>query len=480
MFPDNFLWGGATAANQIEGGYLEGGKGDCISDHLTGGSKDVKRRFTPVIEKDAFYPSREGVDFYHHYKEDIKYCGEMGFKVFRMSICWARIFPTGLEECANEEGLKFYDDVFDECRKYGIQPLVTLCHFDMPYLLFEKYQGFTDRTVIDCFVKYAKTVFERYRHKVKYWLTFNEINFGCIPMGNLEVLGIYHPKTTDYTQPYDVPAQRYQALHHVFLASAMAVAEGHRINPDFKIGCMIAHVTLYPYCCAPDDVLLAQEMDHRFNDFCGDVQVKGEYPYYMENYFKQNNILITKEPKDDELLKKGCVDFYSFSYYMSNCVSSRENLETSMGNLLNGVKNPYLESSQWGWQIDPKGLRYTLHKLYDRYHIPLMIVENGLGAADVLEEDGSIHDKYRIDYLKKHILEIGQALEEGVDVMGYTMWSPIDIVSSSTGELKKRYGLIYVDRDDEGHGDYSRYKKDSFYWYKSVIASGGVEPPLVP
>lgn len=475
MFPKDFLWGGATAANQIEGGYLEGGKGDCISDHITGGSRDKKRRFTPVIEENQWYPSREAVDFYHHYKEDIQLCAEMGFKVFRMSITWARIFPTGLEEEPNEKGLQFYDDVFDECKKYGIEPLVTLYHFDMPYTLVEKYQGFTSREVVDLFVKYAVTVFDHYQNKVKYWLTFNEINFGCIPMGSLELLGIYDKKTTDYTEPHDNMLQRYQALHHVFLASAKVVAEGHRVNPNFKIGCMVAHVTLYPYCCDPQDMLFFQETDHYFNDFCGDVQVRGEYPYYIHSFFRKNNIIIQMEASDETVLRNGCVDFYSFSYYMSNCVSSHENLETSMGNLLGGAKNPYLEASEWGWQVDPKGLRYTLLKLYDRYHIPLMIVENGLGAVDVLEEDKTIHDQYRIEYMRKHITEIQTAIDAGVNVMGYTMWAPFDIISSSTGEMKKRYGLIYINKDDEGNGDYARYKKDSFYWYRKVIQTNGEE-----
>lgn len=475
MFTNKFLWGGATAANQIEGGYLEGNKGDCISDHLSGGSLTVKRVFTPIIDENKFYPSRVGIDFYHRYKEDIKLFAELGFKIFRLSINWARIYPTGLEEEPNEEGLKFYENIFNECLKYNIEPLVTIHHFDMPYALVEKYQGFSSREVIDLYVKYAETLFTRFKDKVKYWITFNEINFGCIPMGSLELLGIYNEDTIDYTEPKDDVNQRYQALHHVFLASAKAVKIGHSINPDFMIGNMIAHVSMYPYTPNPDDMLLVQDTDHIFNDLCGDVQVKGEYPYYINKYFKDNNINIKVEKNDAQILKEGTVDYYSFSYYMTNCLSSENQDETnaSEGNLMGGIKNPYLNSSDWGWQVDPKGLRYTLRKLYDRYHIPLMIVENGLGAVDVKEVDNAIHDKYRIDYMRDHIIEIGKSIDEGIDVLGYTMWAPIDLVSSSTGEMKKRYGVIYVDRDDDGNGDYSRYKKDSFYWYKKVISSNG-------
>lgn len=470
---DQFLWGGATAANQYEGGYLADGKGLSIADVEMGGNIDHPREIHESVHPHTYYPSHEGTGFYDHYKEDIALFAQMGFKVFRMSIAWSRIYPTGEENEPNEEGLKFYDDVFDECLKYGIEPLVTLHHFDMPYLLVEKYQGFLNRKVIDLFVKYATTVFERYKNKVKYWLTFNEINFACIPMGNLEVLGIYHEKTKDYTEPYDNLQDRYQALHHVFLASAKAVRIGHKINKNFKIGCMIAHVTLYPYSCHPQDMLLAQKTDHLFNDFCGDVQVRGYYPYYIKEYFKENKIHIIKEENDDVLLKKGCVDFYSFSYYMSNCISCQEGLETSMGNLLGGVTNPYLKSSEWGWQIDPEGLRYTLNKLYDRYQIPLMIVENGIGAVDVKDANNLIHDTYRVEYIKKHIEQMKRAVDDGVDLKGYMMWSPIDIISSSTGEMKKRYGLIYIDRDDYGNGDFSRYPKDSFYWYKKVIDTNG-------
>lgn len=473
-FPKNFLWGGATAANQYEGGWKEGKKGDSLSDHLSGGSKTIRRRFTPVIEPDVCYPSREATDFYHHYQEDIALFAEMGMKAFRLSITWSRIFPNGDEQEPNEEGLEFYDRVFDECRKYGIEPIVTLMHFDMPYHLLKRYGGFTDRKVIDFFVHYAQTVFKRYRGKVRYWITFNEINFACIPMGNLEVLGIYDERTSDYTQPYDDPQRRYQALHHVFLASARAVKAAHAIDPLMKVGCMIAHVTLYPYTCHPDDMLYVQQQDHLFNDFCADVQVRGEYPYYIRSYFEQQGISVKMEEADRSILKEGCVDYYTFSYYMTNCMTlGKGEQEITSGNLLEGVRNPYLEASEWGWQIDPVGLRYTLNKLYDRYGIPLMIVENGFGASDVVQEDGQIHDTDRIDYLRAHIAEMEKAIREGVPLIGYLLWAPIDIISSSTGEMKKRYGLIYVDKQDDGSGTLARMKKDSFYWYQKVIATNG-------
>ncbi len=473
IFSKDFLWGGAVAANQCEGAWNEGGKGESIQDHITAGALNKPRRFTRDLDSEEYYPSHDGVDFYHHYKEDIRLFAEMGFKVFRLSIAWSRIFPLGDEEQPNEEGLLFYDKVFDECRKYGIEPLVTLSHFEIPYHLVKTYQGFSDRRVIDYFVRYAVTVFERYKHKVKYWLTFNEINFATMPKGNLNILGILDDRTEDYNHPWDDKERRYQALHHVFLASARAVAEGHRINPEFRIGCMLCHITMYPLTCAPDDMLEYQELDHFFNNFCGDVQVRGEYPYYIKNYFRKNGISLHIEKEDGRILKAGRVDFYSFSYYMTNCVTKRkENVELTLGNLMGGAKNPYLKASDWGWQIDPQGLRFTLQKLYDRYQIPLMIVENGIGAADELV-DGKVHDPYRIEYLRDHILEMRLAVENGVELMGYTMWGPLDLISAGTGEMKKRYGFIYVDRGNDGSGSLARYKKDSFYWYKKVIASNG-------
>ena len=473
VFSDNFLWGGAVAANQCEGAWDVDGKGISASDVCTGGSHTRSKRITRTLEPDTFYPSHEAIDFYHHYKEDIALFAEMGFKVFRFSIAWTRIFPTGMEETPNEEGLAFYDRVIDECRSHNIEPLITISHYEMPFTLTEKYNGWSSRECIDLFVRYAKTLFKRYKGKVKYWLTFNEINAGTMPMGGFLSLGILNEGTTDFTNQVDNPQNRFQGLHHQFVASALAVKAGHEIDPDCKIGCMICHITTYPMTCNPDDILEAQKRNQILNQFCGDVQVRGEYPKFMDRYFKENGLEIKMEPGDLEIIKEGCVDYYTFSYYMSNCASADPDLEKTSGNLMGGVKNPYLEASDWGWQIDPKGLRYTLNELYGRYEIPLMVVENGLGAYDKKEEDGSIQDDYRISYLKKHIEQMREAVADGVDLMGYTPWGCIDLVSASTGEMAKRYGFIYVEKYDDGTGDLSRKKKKSFDWYKNVIETNG-------
>lgn len=473
VFSDNFLWGGAVAANQCEGAWDVDGKGISASDVCTGGSHTRSKRITRTLEPDTFYPSHEAIDFYHHYKEDIALFAEMGFKVFRFSIAWTRIFPTGMEETPNEEGLAFYDRVIDECRSHNIEPLITISHYEMPFTLTEKYNGWSSRECIDLFVRYAKTLFKRYKGKVKYWLTFNEINAGTMPMGGFLSLGILNEGTTDFTNQVDNPQNRFQGLHHQFVASALAVKAGHEIDPDCKIGCMICHITTYPMTCNPDDILEAQKRNQILNQFCGDVQVRGEYPKFMDRYFKENGLEIKMEPGDLEIIKDGCVDYYTFSYYMSNCASADPDLEKTSGNLMGGARNPYLEASDWGWQIDPKGLRYTLNELYGRYEIPLMVVENGLGAYDKKEEDGSIQDDYRISYLKKHIEQMREAVADGVDLMGYTPWGCIDLVSASTGEMAKRYGFIYVEKYDDGTGDLSRKKKKSFDWYKNVIETNG-------
>ncbi|MEF7612206.1 glycoside hydrolase family 1 protein [Enterococcus casseliflavus] len=467
MIRKEFLWGGATAANQIEGAWNVDGKGPSVGDFLTGGSVNEKRKYTTNIDKSKFYPSHDGIKFYENYKEDIALFSELGLKAFRLSISWSRIFPKGDENTPNKKGLEFYDKIFDECLRYGIEPIVTLCHFDFPMHLVKKFNGFYSKETIGFFERYVDTVFKRYKNKVKYWITFNEVNFSMLEDGALEVLGINDVELRNSENA------RFKALHNVLIASAKAVKLGHEINPSFKIGCMIAHVTLYSLTSRPEDNLLTQQTDRMFNDFCADVQVTGEYPYYAKNYFLKKNISFELTEHDHKILKSGVVDFYSFSYYMSNCISSEEGHETSAGNLLGGIKNPYLDISEWGWQIDPVGLRFTMHKLYDRYNIPLMIVENGLGAVDEIKEDGSIIDDYRIEYLKSHLSEMVKAINEGVDIWGYMVWSPIDIISSSTGEMKKRYGLIYVNRNDDQQGNFERYKKKSFYWYKDIIESNG-------
>lgn len=473
-FRNDFLWGGATAANQYEGAWNVDGKGVSIPDLCTNGTHTVPKRVTDGFEEGTLYPSHEATDFYHHYKEDIALFAEMGFKTFRLSIAWTRIFPTGMEEKPNEKGLAFYDAVFDECRKYGIEPLVTISHYEMPYALVEKYNGWASRECVDFYVRYCEAIFERYKDKVKYWLTFNEINSGTMVMGATLSLGVIK----DYFGPMmgvkDDPQVRFQALHHQFVASAKVVKLAHEKYPQFRMGNMICFITMYPSTCHPDDILEAQQKMRMVNWFCSDVQVRGTYPAYADRFFEEQGITIKKEAGDDALLKEGVVDFYTLSYYMSNCIGNATgNAQMVEGNIVVGLKNPYLEASDWGWQIDPKGLRYSLNAIYDRYQIPIMVVENGLGAKDVKEADGSVHDRYRIDYLKKHIEQMKEAVADGVDLIGYTPWGCIDLVSASTGEMAKRYGFIYVDKYDDGTGTLARSKKDSFYWYQNVIKTNG-------
>lgn len=472
-FRPDFMWGGAVAANQCEGGWNEDGKGISVPDVMTNGSHTNPRRIEPDFNDKYLYPSHEAIDFYHRYEEDIALFAEMGFKVFRLSINWTRIFPTGDEEVPNEKGLEFYDKVFACCKKYGIKPLVTLSHYELPYALAEKYNGWTDRHVIDCFMKYCKVVFERYKDDVEYWLTFNELNAATLYTGTTSTTNNIKGFHGSVENLEDKPEERYQALHHLFIASARATAYAHEHYPQFKIGCMIGFLGYYPYTCNPDDMLATQQQTQMVDWFCSDVQVRGKYPSYSKRFFKENNIQIQMEDGDEKELEKGTVDFYTFSYYMTFCVSIDPTVENTTGNLLGGAKNPYLELSDWGWQIDPKGLRWSLNEIYDRYQIPLMIVENGLGAYDKKSEDGKIHDDYRIEYMRKHIEQMKEAVEDGVDLIGYTPWGCIDLVSLSTGEMAKRYGMIYVNKFDDGSGDLSREKKDSFYWYKKVIESNG-------
>ncbi|MCM3766714.1 6-phospho-beta-glucosidase [Neobacillus niacini] len=469
-FPEGFLWGGAIAANQAEGGYLEGGKGLTTVDLMPTGKRrwDVLvgnlDSFEPV--EGEFYPSHEAIDFYHRYKEDIALFAEMGFKSFRLSISWARIFPNGDETKPNEAGLKFYDDVFDECLKYGIEPVVTIAHFDVPVHLVKEYGSWRNRKLVELFEKYAVTLFKRYKDKVKYWMTFNEINM----LLHLPFVGA----GLVFKEGDNKVQIQYQAAHHQLVASALAVKACHEIIPDAMIGCMLAGGATYPYTCHPDDMFKAMEKD-RESFFFIDVQSRGEYPGYAKRFFRENNLTIEMEPGDEELLKTGTVDYIGFSYYGSRATSTDSEVlkQISSGNVFASVENPYLEKSEWGWPIDAKGFRYTCNQLYDRYQKPLFVVENGLGAVDEVTPDGQIHDDYRIEYLRKHIAEMGEAIQDGVEILGYTSWGPIDIVSASTGEMKKRYGYIYVDRDNQGNGSLKRLKKKSFGWYKQVIASNG-------
>lgn len=463
VFPENFLWGGAVAANQCEGAYLEDGKGLSVQDVMPHGIRGDRTK-EPTEDNMKLI----GIDFYHRYQEDIRLFAEMGFRVFRTSIAWSRIFPRGDEEEPNEAGLAFYDRLFDECHKYGIEPLVTISHYETPLYLAEHYNGWTNRKLIGFYERYVRVLFERYKGKVKYWLTFNEIN--SILHAPFMSGGIGTPKEKLSEQDL------YQAVHHELVASALAVKLGHELMPGAKIGCMILSMPTYPLTPSPDDVIRVMEDEHK-NYFFGDVHVRGRYPGYIKRYFRENGIKISMEPEDEEILKH-TVDFVSFSYYMSCCATADpERAKKGEGNLLGGVPNPTLKASEWGWQIDPKGLRYVLNMFWDRWQKPLFIVENGLGAVDVLTEDGkgnlTVEDDYRIQYLHDHLVQVGEALLDGVEVMGYTSWGCIDVVSASTAELKKRYGYIYVDRNDDGTGTLNRYKKKSFYWYKEVIASNG-------
>ncbi|MED0867216.1 glycoside hydrolase family 1 protein [Bacillus safensis] len=477
-FSDNFLWGGATAANQIEGAYLEGGKGLSTSDfaaYKDPYAQGKVNNFTFDVSSaelnkykenpDAFdFPKRRGIDFYHRYEEDIALFAEMGFKVFRLSISWARIFPTGLEDKPNEEGLAFYDKVFDECAKYGIEPLVTMSHYEMPITLTEKYNGWMSRELVPLFEKYARAILERYKNKVKYWITFNEMNM------NLNSLytgaGILEDLVDHKLQA------AYQASHHQFVASALTVKAAKEIIPDVQIGCMINQIEAYAKTTKPEDQLQAVK-SNQLNMFYPDVQARGEYPTYMVKYFADNQIKLDIKEQDEQILKEGTVDFVAISYYMSHVAEAREDAAELAGTFDSPIKNEHLELSQWDWPIDPMGLRISLIKLYDRYQKPLFVCENGLGARDTLTLDGKIHDDYRIDYLKKHIEQMKEAVKEGVDLMGYTPWGCIDLISCGTSQMTKRYGLIYVDQDDLGNGTLNRYRKDSFFWYKNVIASNG-------
>ncbi|MCC3719036.1 glycoside hydrolase family 1 protein [Rouxiella badensis] len=457
QFPKNFLWGGAVAANQVEGAYLTDGKGLSTSD------VQPKGIFGGVVERVAGDRGIKDVaiDFYHRYPEDIKLFAEMGFSCLRTSIAWTRIFPQGDELEPNEAGLAFYDRLFDEMAKYNIAPLVTLSHYEMPYGLVQKHGGWGNRKTIEFFERYARTVFQRYQHKVKYWLTFNEINMSL----HAPLTGVGLPENSS---KQDI----YQAIHHQLVASAKAVKACHEIIPDAKIGNMLLGGLLYPLSSKPEDVMETLQQNREWL-FFGDVQVRGSYPAYMKRFFADRGIEINITNEDRQALKS-TIDFISFSYYMTGCVTTDEELnQKARGNILSMVPNPHLASSDWGWQIDPQGIRILMNELYDRYQIPLFIVENGLGAYDKPQANGEIIDDYRISYLNDHLVQIGEAIQDGVEVLGYTSWGPIDLVSASKAEFSKRYGFIYVDRDDQGNGTLERRRKKSFYWYKEVIQSNG-------
>lgn len=468
QFPETFLWGSAISANQAEGAFREGGRGLSNIDMIPHGQHrmEVKLGQTaqPTLQPEEFYPSHTGVDFYHHYREDLALMGEMGLRVFRTSISWSRLFPQGDEETPNPEGIAFYKDLFQECRKQGMEPLVTLSHFDIPMGLVEKYGAWRSRKVIAFFLRYAETCFREFSPYVRYWLTFNEINI--VLHSPFSGAGIAFQPGENRNQVI------YQAAHHILLASAQAVRLAHRYSAENKVGCMLAGGSFYPYSCNPADVMESVRKEQE-NLFFIDVQVRGHYPSYAAKMFREKGVQLVTEPGDDEILNT-TTDFISFSYYASRCVAaSLEDKQINDGNVVRSVKNPYLQTSQWGWAIDPLGLRITMNQLYDRYQKPLFIVENGLGAKDVVQPDGTIDDEYRIDYLRQHILAMRDAMKDGVPLLGYITWSGIDLVSASTGEMSKRYGFVYVDKDDSGNGTLQRRRKKSFYWYKQVIATNG-------
>lgn len=464
-YPEGFLWGGATAANQCEGAYLEDGKGLSIQDVLPKGFAYITEEPTPDNLK------LKGIDYYHRFKEDIALFAEMGFKAYRFSIAWSRIFPTGEEEMPNEAGLLFYDAVIDECLKYGMEPIVTISHYETPLALARKYNGWTNRIMIDLYLKFAVTLFKRYKGKVKYWITFNEIN------SILRQPFMSGAIMTDKSKLS--PSDLYQAMHHELVASALATKAAHEIDPEYKIGCMVVGITIYPLTPNPDDILKVMELDNDLYFFL-DVHCRGEYPYYAKRRFEEQNIHLDITEADREALKN-TVDYVSFSYYSSNCATADPTLgEPSRSNMTPELrKNPYSNVSEWGWQIDPKGLRYTCNRIYARYQKPILIAENGLGANDVLVPDGkgsmTVIDDYRIQYMSEHLKQLLEAIKDGVEVIGYTAWGCIDLISCSTAEIKKRYGFIYVDLQPDGTGTLARYKKKSFDWYKRVIETNGEE-----
>lgn len=467
-FPKGFLWGGATAANQLEGAYNEGGKGLTIADISPGGKQRLgllrSGDFSLDIDESKYtYPNHKGIDFYNRYKEDIALFAEMGFKTFRMSISWARIFPNGDDAQPNEEGLQFYENVIDELLKYGIEPTITMSHYETPLNLVKNYGGWKNRELIGLFETYARTILERFHTKVKYWMTFNEINTG--------VMGSFFSTAMRNGTPQD----NFQGLHNQFVASSLATKIAHELDPELKVGCMSIYATMYAFDCNPDTVMAREEQNRMFNYFCNDLQVRGEYPTYALKFFERHGIELEIGDGELELLKNHTVDYLSFSYYMSAAINNDPEAAKTAGNFFGGVKNPYLEASEWGWEIDPVGLRIALNDLYQRYGVPLYISENGLGAIDKVEENGDINDDYRISYLEKHMTEMHKAITiDGVDLFAYTPWGCIDLVSASTGEMSKRYGFIYVDLDDEGNGTMARSKKKSFDWYKEVIKNNAL------
>lgn len=479
-FPDTFLWGGAMSASQADGAYQEGNKGLDTQDlryfnadwtkeerALQSNRRINHKKYVEALKdsEDVHYPFRWGIDFYHKYKEDIELFDELGIKVLRTSINWARIYPNGDDEQPNEEGIQWYINMFGECKKHGMKVFATILHYNIPVNLLTNYGGWKNRKTIDFYVRYATTLFKRLGDLVDYWLPFNEVNAARFNPYNGACL------IEEEEEHYD--STIFQCLHHQFIANALTIKAAHELLSEPKVGGMIARFTTYPATCKPEDVMQMIHDDQYSNWFYLDVMARGEYPAYMERFFEESKIAIHMEPGDKEILKNNTINFTAFSYYFSQVSTTDQGWEKTSGNLIMANKNPYLESSEWGWQKDPIGLRITLNQVYDRYQLPIFIAENGLGAMDVLQMDKRIHDPYRIDYLKAHVKQMKEAIMDGVNLIGYTMWGFIDLVSCGSMEMSKRYGVIYVDRDDQGKGSNQRYKKDSFYWYRTCIQSNG-------
>lgn len=475
-FPKDFFWGGAIAANQAEGAYQEGGKGLCVADILKVQDKgDLKKKSNKEIttkdiefalnDKEGYYPKRYGIDFYHTFKEDLKLLAGTGMNSFRTSINWARIFPNGDDLEPNEEGLKFYDDLIDEIIKNGMEPLITLSHYEMPLNIALKYNGWHSRETIDMFVRYCETVFKRYKDKVKYWILVNQINL------------VHHESFNHLGIPADrfenIREAKYQGIHNECTACAIATKIGHEINPDFNIGMMVYDGLSEALTCKPEDVL-ANMKRNQMEYFFTDLLIRGHYPGYAVRYFEENDIKLDIREEDEKVLAEHKADFLAISYYYT-CCSSHESTSNIGINDDGAVPNPYIDASEWGWGIDPLGFRTVLNYYYDRYEKPIIVAENGFGTFDTVDEDGKIHDNRRISYLSQHVEQMKEAIKDGVDVIGYYPWGPIDIISCSSSEMCKRYGFIYVDQDDYGQGSKKRMKKDSYEWYRKVIETNGEE-----
>jgi len=478
-FRSDFLWGGAISACQAEGAYNVDGRTLTFPDIVKRIAPEERATFSQawITDKEIEqgkngnlldYPKRWGIDFYHTYVEDIELMAKMGFKVFRFSIAISRVYPHVDDMEPNEKALQFYDNVIKECRKWNIQPLITMSHFDPPIEIWEKYRGYTHRKIIDYYYRYFRTLIDRYHADVKYWLPFNEVN--CPLLAPFKGAGICNDTGAEFEN------RIWQAIHNQFVTAAKIVCYVRENYPDLQMGCMVAYQSSYPYSCDPRDIIANDGFDKITNLLFLDVQAIGEYPYYAKSYFEKHDIHLDILDGELELLKRGAADWVGYSYYASSVMSYKtsDKIKTG-GNLKSGLKNPHLQANEWGWQLDPKGLRYLTNKIYDRYRKPVFVLENGIGKIEHIGKDLTIHDDYRIDFLKSHLKSLKDAVKDGCDVMGYTWWGPIDLISSGTSEMSKRYGFIYVDQDENGQGSKKRYCKDSYYVYKRIIENNGEE-----